>query len=101
MSTNYVSAGNCDHGDCDHELKHCSKCDVVYCDKCSEEWPKYKYQPHYPVYPSYPYYPITYPSGRLGNTWTATNTDNEVWQYKTTSNTPDAVNIPTVFNCSH
>ena len=23
---------------CEHELKHCSHCDVVYCEKCRREW---------------------------------------------------------------
>jgi len=23
---------------CAHELKHCSHCDVVYCEKCKREW---------------------------------------------------------------
>lgn len=23
---------------CEHELKHCKHCDVVYCNKCSHEW---------------------------------------------------------------
>jgi hypothetical protein len=23
---------------CKHELKHCKKCDVVYCEKCKKEW---------------------------------------------------------------
>ena len=27
------------HDCCTHsELKHCEKCDVVYCSKCSKEW---------------------------------------------------------------
>jgi hypothetical protein len=25
---------------CEHELKHCKKCDVVYCEKCKGEWVK-------------------------------------------------------------
>lgn len=24
--------------DCDHDLCHCSECDVVYCKKCGKEW---------------------------------------------------------------
>ena len=23
---------------CEHELKHCKHCDVVYCEKCQREW---------------------------------------------------------------
>lgn len=26
------------HCHCNHELKHCEICDVVYCTKCSKEW---------------------------------------------------------------
>ncbi len=27
-----------EHNDCNHTLKHCSHCDVVYCSKCKREW---------------------------------------------------------------
>ena len=27
-----------EHKTCQHELKHCSKCDIVYCEGCSKEW---------------------------------------------------------------
>lgn len=23
---------------CEHELKHCEQCDIVYCTKCNKEW---------------------------------------------------------------
>lgn len=26
------------HNHCNHELKYCDHCDVVYCTKCSREW---------------------------------------------------------------
>lgn len=26
------------HDHCEHNLKHCSKCDIVYCSKCEREW---------------------------------------------------------------
>lgn len=29
------------HEECEHELKYCSKCDVVYCEKCGKEWNSY------------------------------------------------------------
>lgn len=36
-----------EHNECEHELKYCKKCDVVYCTKCKREWndhvPNYKY----------------------------------------------------------
>jgi hypothetical protein len=34
---------------CDHTLKHCVCCDVVYCVKCSKEWKRitYDYFPNY------------------------------------------------------
>ena len=27
-----------EHSDCKHELKHCQKCEVVFCDLCKVEW---------------------------------------------------------------
>lgn len=27
-----------EHSGCEHELKHCSCCNVVYCTKCKQEW---------------------------------------------------------------
>ncbi len=49
---------NHDHCHCDHELKHCEHCDVVYCRKCKREWgeKKTEYVPYYP-YPYTPYIP--------------------------------------------
>ena len=29
-----------DHIKCKHSLKFCDHCDVVFCEKCSEEWKK-------------------------------------------------------------
>jgi hypothetical protein len=29
------------HTECDHELKYCKQCDVVYCEKCGGEWKKF------------------------------------------------------------
>ena len=26
------------HEHCEHDLKHCGKCDVAYCATCSKEW---------------------------------------------------------------
>ncbi len=40
------------HNHCEHELKYCEKCDVVYCKKCSKEW---KTQTYYYTYPTYPW----------------------------------------------
>jgi hypothetical protein len=36
--------GKHDHKEekCEHELKHCTVCDVVYCVKCGKEWEKPK-----------------------------------------------------------
>ena len=31
-----------EHEECEHELKYCSHCDVVYCVKCEREWGKEK-----------------------------------------------------------
>ena len=27
-----------EHDRCEHELKYCKICDVVYCEKCYKEW---------------------------------------------------------------
>ena len=27
--------------ECAHELKHCTPCKTVYCDKCGAEWKRY------------------------------------------------------------
>ncbi len=29
-----------EHISCNHELKYCKVCDVVYCEKCKTEWVK-------------------------------------------------------------
>ncbi|GAG40375.1 unnamed protein product, partial [marine sediment metagenome] len=29
-----------DQKECEHILKYCKKCDVVYCEKCKSEWKK-------------------------------------------------------------
>lgn len=60
------------HEHCEHELKHCEKCNVVYCEKCGEEWGKFPagipdapvvpYAPPvvpYPVQPFSPYAPYS------------------------------------------
>lgn len=37
-----------EHNDCQHELKYCEHCDVVYCKKCKREWGKTQYVYTYP-----------------------------------------------------
>lgn len=44
-----MSHSHCDH--CEHDLKYCGHCDIVYCTKCKKEWGKQYYW-----YYSYPYY---------------------------------------------
>jgi hypothetical protein len=70
------------HDHCDHVLKHCAKCDVVYCTKCNEEWPKtkyvydyYKYYEQKPYSPWYPY-TVTYGATTTNITSAATSTTN-------------------------
>jgi hypothetical protein len=29
---------NHQHTECEHQLEHCPKCDVVQCSKCNKEW---------------------------------------------------------------
>lgn len=31
------------HTHCNHQFIHCIQCDVVYCNKCGEEWKKQFY----------------------------------------------------------
>jgi len=31
-----------DHTSCEHKLKFCEKCDMVFCEVCKEEWKKEK-----------------------------------------------------------
>ena len=28
------------HCTCEHKLKYCEHCDIVYCEKCKKEWKK-------------------------------------------------------------
>jgi hypothetical protein len=46
---------------CAHELKHCSHCDVVYCEKCKHEW---KTPSAMGTFPNYP------PGVRRADPWT-------------------------------
>ena len=48
------------HESCEHELKYCKKCAVVYCDKCKKEWNDHipSYYPYYPTAAAYQTYPI-------------------------------------------
>lgn len=38
------------HDHCEHEMKHCGKCDLVYCVKCSKEWGAECSLTHFPYY---------------------------------------------------
>jgi hypothetical protein len=29
---------NHNHSECEHELKYCKQCKIVYCSKCEKEW---------------------------------------------------------------
>lgn len=71
------------HDHCQHELKLCNQCGIVYCVKCGKEWgttwaqDDYTYIPFYPTYP-YPYTPYIPQTGDFWPTppitW-ATTTD--------------------------
>jgi hypothetical protein len=39
------------HCHCDHKLRYCEACDVVYCKSCKKEWGKYvqSWTYHYPI----------------------------------------------------
>lgn len=32
-----------EHNECNHNLKYCSVCDVVYCTTCNREWRAYRF----------------------------------------------------------
>ena len=62
------------HDHCEHELKYCGHCDVVYCKKCGREWGVKTW-----------YYPWTYTTPTITvPTWTTTSgstvTDTEVYK---------------------
>jgi len=72
------------HDHCEHELEHCTHCDVVTCKKCKQEWGSEKpctlnhyptYIPYYPqpVYPTWtPYWsisPVPYGTVTVSNVW--------------------------------
>ena len=54
---------HCDHGTCEHTLKHCGHCDVAYCTACKREWGHHTYRwPYYPYWTTY-----TSPTGSAGS----------------------------------
>lgn len=38
-----ISKHNHTYNGCNHNLQHCTHCDVVYCTKCSKEWSSTNY----------------------------------------------------------
>ncbi len=42
------------HDHCDHELKYCGTCDLVYCRECKREWGGHRH--YWPPYYSGTYY---------------------------------------------
>ena len=61
-----------EHKECDHKLRICEKCDVVYCLKWSKEWGGHKHTDY--VYPYRWPQPWKYEPSRWG-TDTFTSTD--------------------------
>lgn len=49
-----------EHNECEHELKYCKKCDVVYCEKCGREWNTFRYNITSP-------FTVTYPNTWIGD----------------------------------
>ena len=79
-----------EHNECEHNLKFCPKCDVVYCTKCKREWGGHScnWYLSYPWY-TYPYTTTVWPGG--ATTWAGSSTS------ETTYN-PD---ILTTLTCDH
>lgn len=58
------------HSHCQHDLKYCNHCDIVYCTKCGREWGQQHYHYSYTA-PTYPWvwtyngvpYTVTYTNG--------------------------------------
>jgi hypothetical protein len=71
------------HNHCNHNLRYCEHCDIVYCASCNREWgvPRYHFTTPYIWYWSGTPYTITWGSN---STYTITNsygqrvTDNNV-----------------------
>jgi len=40
---------------CDHNLRYCGHCDIVWCVKCRREWGRYWYSYTYPYYSPWGY----------------------------------------------
>ncbi len=66
-----------EHKECEHELKYCSKCNVVYCEICNKEWYSYS---------------IT-----VSSPYTATWYNTQTISDKTTN----PVNVTPVITCTH
>ena len=48
-----------EHEECEHQLKYCKVCDVVYCTKCKKEWGQSHYTWGYTT-PTYTIQPLHY-----------------------------------------
>lgn len=57
-----------EHNECEHDLKHCRKCDVIYCVKCKREWGGHNHYYYWPYYDWPYYYPYTTPTITWGTT---------------------------------
>ncbi len=49
------------HDHCDHELKYCGTCDLVYCRECNREWGGHRH--YWPWYQEYTTIPLVATAG--------------------------------------
>jgi hypothetical protein len=59
---------------CEHNLKHCAHCDVVYCTKCHREWGHQNNWYYYKSWPQWTYCDTLLNTTSSGNSLAAGNT---------------------------
>lgn len=93
------------HSHCQHDLKYCHHCDIVYCTRCGKEWGKQHY--HYNItatpwvwtYNGVPY-TVTYSNGNYNLTTsngTAVTNKSVVSAFYSSTNNTDNISPA----CSH
>jgi len=87
-----------EHKECSHKLRHCEKCDVIYCASCGKEWGGHKHP-----FPRYPYeYPYRHPWKWEGGStdWVKKDWKPEDWCFENNTVTNEDTSKYTV-TCNH